>query len=38
MIEEAPPFLKTWSRVYTAVLVYLVVLIGLFAWFGRAWS
>lgn len=38
MIDEPPPFLKTWSRVYTAVLLYLVVLIGLFAWFGRAWS
>jgi hypothetical protein len=34
--DEPPPFLGTWSRVYAAVLVYLVVLILLFAIFTRA--
>jgi hypothetical protein len=38
MIDEPPPILGTWPRLYTAVLVYLVVLIVLFYWFGRAWS
>jgi hypothetical protein len=38
MIEEPPPILGTWPRLYTAVLLYLVVLICLFAWFGRAWT
>lgn len=27
--DEPPPFLRTWSRVYTAVLLYLVVVIAL---------
>ncbi len=38
MTEEPPPFLGRWSRVYTAVVVYLVAVISLFAWFGRAFS
>jgi hypothetical protein len=38
MIDEPPPILGTWPRLYTAVLVYLVVLIALFYWFGQAWS
>jgi hypothetical protein len=25
--EEAPPFLRTWNRVYAAVLIYLFLLI-----------
>lgn len=36
--EEPPPFLGTWRRVYTAVLLYLISLITLFWFFGRAWS
>jgi hypothetical protein len=36
--EEPPPFLGTWPRVYLAVVVYLVAVISLFAWFGRAFS
>ncbi len=38
MIDEPPPILGTWLRLYTAVLVYLVVLIALFYWFGQAWT
>jgi hypothetical protein len=37
-VDEKPPFLGTWPRVYAAVLVYLVVIIVLFAWFGRSFS
>ena len=25
--DEAPPFLRTWRRVYTAVLIYLAAII-----------
>jgi hypothetical protein len=38
MIDEPPPFLGTWRRVYTAVLVYLALLITLFAVFTRAYN
>jgi hypothetical protein len=38
MIDEPPPILGTWPRLYTAVLLYLVVLIVLFYWFGQAWT
>jgi hypothetical protein len=36
MIDEPPPFLGTWKRVYWVVVVYLAVIIVLFALFGRA--
>ena len=36
--DEPPPFLGTWKRVYSAVLVYLLVLIVLFLWFTLAWN
>ena len=36
--EEPPPFLGTWPRVYAAVVIYLVAVISLFAWFGKAFS
>jgi hypothetical protein len=38
MIEEPPPILGTWRRLYTAVLVYLAVLIVLFYVFTRAFD
>ena len=38
MPDEAPPFLGTWSRVYTVVLLYLVLLIALFYEFTRKFS
>ncbi|HEV8146946.1 MAG TPA: hypothetical protein VGP79_11215 [Bryobacteraceae bacterium] len=33
VIDEPPPFLKTWPRVYVFVLCELAVVIGLFAIF-----
>ncbi len=33
--DEPPPFLGTWARVYTAILVYLVLLIFAFYLFTR---
>ena len=35
--EEPPPFLGTWNRIYTAVLIYLAALIAAFYAFTRAW-
>jgi hypothetical protein len=35
--DEAPPFLRTWKRVYTAVLIYLVGIISVFYLFTRAY-
>ena len=37
-IDEPPPFLGTWKRVYIAVVLYLIVLITLFWRFGEAWK
>ena len=38
MPDEPPPFLGTWKRVYTAVLIYLGLLIVSFYFFMRAFS
>ena len=38
VLEEPPPFLRTWRRVYTAVLLYLAFLIALFYAFTRAFA
>ena len=38
MPDEPPPFLRTWRRVYAAVLLYLAVLIVVFYAFMRAFS
>ena len=35
--DEAPPFLGTWKRIYIAVLLYLVGIIGLFYVFTQAY-
>jgi hypothetical protein len=35
MPDEPPPFLTTWARVYSVVLVYLVLLIAAFYVFTR---
>ena len=35
--DEAPPFLRTWKRVYTAVVIYLIGIITLFYLFTRAY-
>ena len=37
-VDEPPPFLGKWSRIYVGVIVFLAVLIGLFAWFTAAWN
>ena len=33
--DEAPPFLRTWRRVYIATLIYLVLIILAFYLFTR---
>ena len=38
MKDEPPPFLRTWPRVYAAVLGWLALLIVLFYLFTRAYS
>ena len=37
VIDEPPPFLKTWPRVYRFVIIYLAVVIALFYWFTAAY-
>jgi hypothetical protein len=36
--DEPPPFLGTWNRIYTVVLLYLVVLIIVFYIFGAVFT
>ena len=36
--DDPPPFLRTWSRVYAAVIAYLAALISLFYWFARTFN
>ena len=36
--DEPPPFLGSWRRVYTVVLIYLASLISLFYLFTRVFS
>ena len=36
--EDPPPFGGTWSRVYTAVVIYLVTIISLFYLFERLFA
>ena len=38
LIDEPPPFLKTWRRMYLAVLAWLAVLIVAFYLFARLFS
>jgi hypothetical protein len=38
IIDEPPPFLKTWPRVYAFVLVYLALLIVAFYIFSRVFA
>lgn len=37
-LREMFPLVKNWRQLYTFVLVELVVLIGLFAWFSAAYA
>jgi hypothetical protein len=36
--DEPPPFLGTWKRVYTFVVLYLAGVIGLFYWFTKSFQ
>jgi len=36
--EEPPPILRTWRRIYTVVVIYLITIIVLFYVFERAFS
>lgn len=38
MPDEPPPFLGTWRRIYTAVLVFLALVIAAFYVFMRVFS
>ena len=38
MPDEPPPFLGSWRKVYTTILIYLVLLILSFYVFTRAFS
>ena len=38
VVDEPPPFLGTWGRVYVGVLLYLLGLIALFWAFGSAYT
>lgn len=38
IVDEPPPFLGTWPRVYAVVLAYLAVLIVVFYAFTRAYA
>ncbi len=38
MPDEPPPFLRSWRRVYLAILGYLALLIALFYTFTRVFS
>ena len=35
--DEPPPFLRTWKRVYIAVLLYLIAIISVFYVFTQAY-
>ena len=36
--DEPPPFLRTWRRVYTATLIYLVLIISVCYLFTRIYK
>lgn len=38
VLDEPPPFLGTWKRVYTAVVIYLALVITLFYFFSKAYA
>lgn len=37
-LEDRPPILGTWKKLYFLLMVHLVVLIALFYWFTRYFS
>ncbi len=38
VVDDPPPFLGTWGRVYAAILIYLALLIFGFYLFTRAYA
>jgi hypothetical protein len=38
VIDEPPPFLGSWQRVYAFVVIYLACIIGLFYWFTKSFG
>lgn len=36
--NEDPPLLKTWPRLYTAVILWLAAQICLYYWFTKTWN
>ena len=38
VIDDPPPFLGTWPRVYAAVLIYLALLITALWLFGKSYA
>jgi len=36
--DDPPPFLGSWPRVYTFVVVYLACVIALFYWFTQSFA
>jgi hypothetical protein len=38
VLDEPPPFLQTWPRVYRFVLIYIACVIGVFYWFTRSYA
>ena len=38
ILDEPPPFLGTWKRVYVAVVCYLALIITLFYIFAKAFA
>lgn len=38
VIDEPPPVLGTWKRVYTFILCYIACVIATFYWFTRSFA
>ena len=38
LIDEPPPFLGAWPRLYLVVCLYLVCVISLFYWFTKSYA
>jgi hypothetical protein len=36
--EQRPPFLGSWRRIYSGVVLYLLAIIALLTWFTRSWN
>jgi hypothetical protein len=38
VVDEPPPLLGTWKRIYILVVIYLACVIGLFYWFTKSFE